>query len=855
MIAALATTVHIRGKGANRVNDLYSAADNLATELRAKELFKQDRLNLFKRVDKMFLVLLYFEWALATIIAIALSPQTWDGPQSFIHFHVIEAFLFGGILISLPTLAVVNHSGQVLTRHILAIAQMLMCGLLIQFTDGRIESHFSIFGALAFLAFYRDWKVLITASLVVAIDHFFRGIFWPESVFGEITVNPWRWVEHTAWVVFEDLFLIPACLQSNREMQSIAFRQAQIEAQNLIIQRDNEAKMFALVNGAVDGIVSMDDSGTIESVNKALARMFGYSERELVGKNASILLNHTTKLEELIEGSKKSTSVPLEILMKPSAGAAIPVEISISEVHLNDRKFYTAIIRDIRERKEVELRVSEFYSVVSHELRTPLTSIRGALGLVEGGIVGEVSPEVLELITIARNSSDRLIRLINDILDLRKIEAGKIELRLGPIALSDMVQKTVSGITGYSVEKNVSVTTNVDFDAEIFVDSDRIIQVLTNLLSNAIKFSEQGETVELKAVHRDDEHIRFSVIDHGIGLEECDQERLFQKFQQLDSSDSRKSEGTGLGLAISKALVEFHGGTMGVNSQKGVGSEFWIELPLNSAQLIPQTADAQFGSNLKLPIAHPANENGVSNPGLEPVSASASKDQAGPKIIDGKPGGKTGSKIRKEKKGTSKDKSTVSQNGKTCNDESKLQPNSLEQQIEQEEANRKEPNRLDNIEVKNKRKRQKRDGSKSKGQRSQSKPLVLIIEDDDATRKIVGTQLKSINIECIEAKNGAIGVELAHSCAPDLIVLDLDLPQFDGFELVSMLRAEKACETPLLVYTGQDLSQQERAMLSLGITKHLTKSTCSMTEFLDSVKELLLLDDPTRQLGANAPGY
>ncbi len=841
---------------------MYSAANNLATQLRSKQLFEQDRLSLFKRVDKMFLVLLYFEWALATLIAIALSPQTWDGPQSFIHFHVIEAFLFGGVLISLPTLAVVKHSGQVLTRHILAIAQMLMCGLLIQFTDGRIESHFSIFGALAFLAFYRDWKVLVTASLVVAIDHFFRGIFWPESVFGEITVNPWRWVEHTAWVIFEDLFLIPACLQSNREMQSIAFRQAQIEAQNLIIQRDNEAKMFALVNGAVDGIVSMDDSGTIESVNKALARMFGYSERELVGKNASVLLNHTTKFEELIEASKKSTSVPLEILMKPRAEAAIPVEISISEVHLNDRKFYTAIIRDISERKEVELRVSEFYSVVSHELRTPLTSIRGALGLVEGGIVGKVSPEVLELITIARNSSDRLIRLINDILDLRKIEAGKIELRLGPIALSDMVQKTVSGITGYSVEKNVSVTTNVDFDADICVDSDRIIQVLTNLLSNAIKFSEQGETVELKAVHRDDEHIRFSVIDHGIGLDERDQERLFQKFQQLDSSDSRKSEGTGLGLAISKALVEFHGGTMGVNSQKGVGSEFWIELPLKSAQLIPQTSDTQFGSNLKLPMAHPANENGVSNPDSKPVTASASKDQAGRKIIDGKPGGKTGNKIRREKKGSSTNKAIVSEHDNSCTDESNifvdkqsLQPNSVEQQIEQEEANRNEQNRPDNIEVKNKRKKQKRDGSTSKLQRNKSKPLVLLIEDDDATRKIVGTQLKTINIECIEAKNGALGVELAQSCAPDLIVLDLDLPQFDGFELVSMLRAEKACETPLLVYTGHDLSQQERDMLSLGITKHLTKSTCSMTEFLDSVKELLLLDDPTRQLGANAPGH
>ncbi len=143
----------------------------------------------------------------------------------------------------------------------------------------------------------------------------------------------------------------------------------------------------------------------------------------------------------------------------------------------------------------------------------------------------------------------------------------------------------------------MSVTTSLDFDSDMNVDADRIIQVLTNLLSNAIKFSDPGQTVELRVAQTENDSLKISVIDNGIGIEDCDPPKLFMMFQQLDSSDSRKSEGTGLGLAISKALVEFHGGTIGVNSKKGVGSEFWFELPLLHSQITP-CSEAKFGNTL-----------------------------------------------------------------------------------------------------------------------------------------------------------------------------------------------------------------------------------------------------------------
>jgi two-component system, sensor histidine kinase and response regulator len=176
------------------------------------------------------------------------SPRAWEGATSKVHFHVWLALLFGGVITALPVLLAMVRPGTQYTRYTIAIGQMLMSALLIHLSGGRIETHFHVFGSLAFLAFYRDWRVFIPATIVVALDHLLRGIFWPQSVFGVLAASQWRWVEHAAWVIFEDVFLIWACVQSTREMQDSAARQAELETANSEAQAANRAKSEFLAN-------------------------------------------------------------------------------------------------------------------------------------------------------------------------------------------------------------------------------------------------------------------------------------------------------------------------------------------------------------------------------------------------------------------------------------------------------------------------------------------------------------------------------------------------------------------------------------------------------------------------------
>ncbi len=203
---------------------------------RTQTLFEIQQKENYIHTDRIFIVLMLIQWAAGILAALLISPKAWEGSISRTHIHVWAAVFLGGILTSYPVLLAFLRPGHSFTRYSIAVSQMLVSALLIHLTGGRIETHFHVFGSLAFLSFYRDWKVLVPATIIVAADHWLRGVYYPQSVYGVLAASPWRWVEHAGWVVFEDIFLIMMCLRQTKEMRMIAERAAKLESMNEIIE-------------------------------------------------------------------------------------------------------------------------------------------------------------------------------------------------------------------------------------------------------------------------------------------------------------------------------------------------------------------------------------------------------------------------------------------------------------------------------------------------------------------------------------------------------------------------------------------------------------------------------------------
>ena len=203
---------------------------------RASELFNKLQKRIFKQIDHVFAVLMMFQWVLGVVIAYFISPKVWTEAHGQNHIHVWASMFLGSLIIIFPLLLILILPGKKITRHVIAISQMLTSALLIHLTGGRTETHFHVFGSLAQLAFYRDWTVLISASIVIALDQLIRGMYWPQSVYGILTYEPWRWFEHTGWIIFEDIFLITSIVQGKKEMYNIALKQAKMEAFNETIE-------------------------------------------------------------------------------------------------------------------------------------------------------------------------------------------------------------------------------------------------------------------------------------------------------------------------------------------------------------------------------------------------------------------------------------------------------------------------------------------------------------------------------------------------------------------------------------------------------------------------------------------
>jgi PAS domain S-box-containing protein len=365
--------------------------------------------------------------------------------------------------------------------------------------------------------------------------------------------------------------------------------------------RDRAARLNSTLDNVVDAIVTINESGSIESWSKGAERLFGYTTDEILHRSVKNLVadqhafildgslrSQTSTGEQRTHGQRRQ----IEALHKD--GHKFPVDLGLSEMYIGSRRLFVGIIRDISERLEIDRMKSGFVSTVSHELRTPLTSIGGSLGLLAGGAAGPLSSKAAKLIDIAKQNSDRLVRLINDILDLEKAESGKLELRMEEQALVPIVEQVIELNRGYADNFGVSIKLEPhDTDAKVLVDRDRFIQVLTNLLSNAVKYSPKNSVVRVSVTSRGGA-AQVSVIDEGPGVPPEFERRIFQKFSQADSSDTRAKGGTGLGLSIAKTLMERFGGNIDFERGRRAGANFFVTLPVRQSS----------GSTLTMPLMH-----------------------------------------------------------------------------------------------------------------------------------------------------------------------------------------------------------------------------------------------------------
>jgi PAS domain S-box-containing protein len=340
------------------------------------------------------------------------------------------------------------------------------------------------------------------------------------------------------------------------------------------------------IDAAPTGMLLMDAAGSIVLVNAQIEKLFGYPRSELLGQRIEVLLperfrQHHPDLRTAFFGAPSARAMggSRDLYGLRKDGKELPVEIGLNPLQTAEGIFVLSSIVDLSARHEIDRMRTDFVSTVSHELRSPLTSISGSLGLLQSGAMGALSGPAEKMVRIAYENCGRLVKIINDILDIGKHEAGQLDLRMESTALSDLLQRAIEANAGYAEKCNVRFSLESgSADVRVLADPDRLMQVVTNLLSNAAKFSPTGAEVRVR-MHSVGAAARVEVEDSGPGITEAFQSRVFEKFSQAESSSTRRFPGTGLGLSIARNLVEAMGGSIGFTTVVGRGTIFYFELP------------------------------------------------------------------------------------------------------------------------------------------------------------------------------------------------------------------------------------------------------------------------------------
>jgi len=397
-------------------------------------------------------------------------------------------------------------------------------------------------------------------------------------------------LEHRVWCQNRSYMHMLWSIRWSEEQQAYFCVAHDITARKLAeaLIKESEARIRLILEGMPVGLLITDESSCIEMTNNTAEQMFALRRTELSGKPLSTLFSSEPgvklTVDELMERQAEPNARPnLELEAHKSTGDLFPAELSAREFTQNGQRKTLVVVSDISPRREVERLKQDFVSMVSHDLRSPLTSIVGTVQLLEAGLFGALNESGVEQLAVTGREVDRLISLVNSLLDIEKLEAGRMDLKMESVELESVVSSSVQSLI-YLAEKNrIEIVTDLP-SYKVWADSSSLVQVLVNLIDNAIKFSPPDSTITVSAhVGRDpaqaQDMVEIRVQDRGRGIPESHRTAIFDRFKQVELADRVQKKGSGLGLAICKSIVGAHGGQIGVESEVGNGSTFWFSIP------------------------------------------------------------------------------------------------------------------------------------------------------------------------------------------------------------------------------------------------------------------------------------
>jgi two-component system, sensor histidine kinase and response regulator len=902
-----------------------------ASTTRAAALFEEQRLRIHKQTDRVFAGLMVVQWIGGIVAALYLTPTTWAGGQSSINIHVWAAIFLGGALTLAPIALMLLYPGRTVTRHVIAACEMLFSALLIDVTGGRIETHFQIFGVLALLAFYRDWRVLITASVTTAVHHCVFGILAPQDIYGVYVIQPWRWAEHVGWVVFEDIFLIISIRQSLKEMTGLAEHQADLEAANSSVERKvvlrtaelersrellgrSEGMMRQLFDAVPDLVtVTRLTDGKFIEVNAEFLKRTGLS-REKMLTTSTLEIGQWARPQERdlfvqkLRADGRVRELEVDFLFR---GVAVPFLASSVVIDLDGEPCALGVAHDITRVREGQLALheaqqrlktqvaeltstqsdliaareaalaaswakSEFLSSMSHEIRTPMNAILGMAELLEETSLDRDQRRYLD---IMRGNGDALLSLINDILDLAKVEAGRLVLERIDFDLESLTDKVVEtlGMRAHAKGLELAVRLMPDVPRQLGGDPLRLRQILINLIGNSIKFTEAGQvllTVERDPASDEPGGLLFTVSDTGIGIAPDKLDTVFANFTQADSSTTRRYGGSGLGLAIARRLAALMDGRIWVDSELGVGSAFHFTArfhPTDAQRAVEASTVTPMLSGIRaLVIDDNATNRLILREMLTSRGAEVSEAEDGPRglamLERARLGGQPFKLLLLDCRMPEMDGFQVAERIKATGYEGMplLMLTSDDLKIELARVGQlgldaylvKPVRRLELFEAiataMARHNGDFRSGEKSTAPSVSSaataaprqRPLrILLVEDAKDNRTLLRAYLKKSNVQMDEAENGLVGVEKMKAGKYDLVLMDIQMPVMDGLEAMRLIRERErqngSERIPIIALTASALEADVRRSVDAGADLHVSKPVRKAT-LLAAIESLTL---------------